>query len=223
MTRHDKRMTPAEISVRHGYTLADLDDLARRVVRNAMTWFRGGDRHDQRDTAWFGIVEHLCAAEHEPTRIELMEAGRRALTNEVRAIQQTHGTRRDSSNDGSGFGRYWTWHSGPTPSPETAVVERIALGQVLPVLANRHREAFAILAATEDYRASAAVLGIPKNTFCRLISDSRRAFDALWFEGESAPRRRRDDRARGRTDAEIQARADAARRELGLSAGGDDD
>lgn len=196
--------------IRYGYTLAAIDDLAKRVVRNNMHWWPAGDRDDQHAAAWHGIVEHLLTVDAEPSRVSLMEAGRRALAQDVRDTMQTYGARRDGTNDGTNFGRYWGWHAGPHPSPEHAVVERVALGQVLGRLTARQGEAFGALAATEDYHLAAAALDIEPQTFRSLIGRSRKAFDALWFEGETPPKRRPDRRldARVVTDpAELAKRA----------------
>jgi hypothetical protein len=195
----------------HGYTVADLDGLATRVVRNNMHWWAAGDRHDQHAIAWEGIAEHLCTAGEPPSERDLLEAGRRAVARDVRDTMRHHGTRRDTSNDGTNFGRYWLWHAAPVPSPETAVTERLALGQVLATLTPRQQAAISALAVQGDYLAAAQMCGIKPDTFQALIGRARRAFLALWHEGETPPRRRGFDRRVYRREtsdpAELAARA----------------
>ena len=201
------------VPVRHGYTMRDLDDLARRVVSNHMHWWPAGNRHDQHDTAWHGIVERLYTADEPPTEVELLEAGRRMLADEVRGHMQVHGARRDGTNTGEKHAAYWSWFGAVHPSPEPAVVEGIAVHQVLAALTPRQVEAFGALGATGDYVKAAEVLGIVPVSFESLIVRARRAFDVLWFEGETPPKRRPDRRiaARPAADArDAQARAEYA-------------
>lgn len=178
----------------HGYTLADLDNMASGVVVHNMGWWPAGDRADQKALAWEGIAEHLCAADGQPSRGELMEAGRRALAREVRDSQRHHGARRDTTNDGSAFGSYWGWHSCPVPSPEGTVTDRVALTQILAALTRRQVQAFEALATCEDYVLAAQMLGVKPQTFRALIGRARTEFYGLWHEGEEPSRPYRADR-----------------------------
>lgn len=195
----------------HGYTLADLNSMASGVVVHNMGWWPAGDRADQKDLAWEGIAEHLCSASAAPSRGELMEAGRRALAREVRDCMRHRGERRDGTNDGSMFGRYWGWHSGPVPSPESGITDRVAVMQILGALTGRQVQAFQALAACEDYVLAAQMLGIRPQTFRKLIGRARQEFYGLWHEGEAPSRPYRADRRVMRRDtddpAELERRA----------------
>lgn len=181
-------------SVLHGYSLDDLDELARRVVRNNLAWWPAGDRADQYDTAWMGIAEYLCSAESAPSARELLEAGVLALHREVRGQIRHRGARRDGTNTGAAFDRYWSWCSAPLASPEAAVTERLALAQIWPALTARQRDCLTALAATGDYLGSASALGIMPQTYRSLIGRARREFLKLWHEGEIPSRPWRQDR-----------------------------
>jgi len=171
-------------ALRGGWTLRDIDRLAKAVVSNNRTWWPAGDRDDLYAAAWHGIVERLYSAEDEPTRIDLMEAGRNALAQDVKATMRHHGARTDSSNNGQKYAMYWEWAGRTTPSPEQGIVERVALEQILTALTPRQREAFSALAATGDYPEAALLLDIADQTYRSLLGRARGAFRGLWHEGE---------------------------------------
>lgn len=168
----------------HGYTLHDLDALARAVVSNNRTWWPAGDRDDLYTAAWHGIVEHLYTSDDQPTRRDLLEAGRRALVDDIKATMRQHGARRDTSNTGQRYAAYWDWAGRAVPSPEHGIVERMALAQILAALTPRQREAFAALAATGDYSEAARLLGVTDQTLRSLLGRARTAFRERWHEGE---------------------------------------
>lgn len=170
--------------VLHGYSLADMDDLAVRVVRNNRAWWPAGDREDLHASAWEGIAECLCESPHPPARRDLMEAGRQALARDVRDHLRHHGARNDGTNNGAAFARYWAWHSA-SPSPEVMITDQMALSQILPALPGRQQQAVAALAASGDYHRAAALLGIEPQTFRSLIGRARAEFRRLWHEGET--------------------------------------
>ena len=199
-----------------GYTLADLDGLASRVVRNHMHWWPAGDRRDQHDTAWEGIAEFLCAATEAPSERDLLEAGRQALSREVKATMRHRGERRDGTNNGTRFAAYWTWAIRSVPSPEGPVTERVALAQVLAALTPRQREALEALALHGDYWKAAAHLGVEAQSFRSLLGRARREFFALWWEHGTPPKVRHTGRRPSRHETDdpavlAQRAANAAR------------
>ena len=190
--------TNPEDGIRWGWTLTTLDALARAVVSNNRTWWPAGDRDDLYAAAWHGIVEHLYTVDTEPRRNDLMEAGRRALANDVRDTMRHHGARRDTSNNGAKYALYWTWYGRAVPSPEGRIVERIALHQILPTLTNGQRRAVEALAATGDYREAERLLGT-KNSLTSQLMLGRRRFRELWHEGEIPSKPWGCDRRAGKT------------------------
>lgn len=177
---------PAE--VRHGYTLTDLDDLARRAVAIDRAWYPGGDRGDQYDAAWHGIAEHLCSADEPPTDHDLLNAGRRVLKDDQQRHQQMLGTRRSATYTGSNFARYWEWHARPAPSPEDAVTERLALHQIMAALKGDHAQALTTLAALDlDAQATAHALGVGYSAAKTRLMRARRQFREYWFAPDAPP------------------------------------
>lgn len=185
--------------IRHGWTLAGLDKLARSVVSNNRTWWPAGDREDLYAAAWHGIVEALCEADQPPLRSELMEAGRRALAEDVKANMRHHGARTDGTNNGLKFAMYWRWQTRTTPSPENGIVERLALEQILPTLTDGQRAALAALAATGDYEQAALLIGTGTTGLRSQLMKGRRRFLAHWHEGEKPSRPWGCDRRAGST------------------------
>jgi DNA-directed RNA polymerase specialized sigma24 family protein len=189
--------------IRWGWTLQDLDRLARSVVSNNRTWWPAGDREDLYAAAWHGIVEHLYSTGQEPRRVDLMEAGRRALTRDVKDTMRHHGARTDGTNNGLKHAIYWQWAGRAVPSPEGPIVERLALAQILAALTPRQREAFNALAALGDYSKAADMLDVEPQTFRALLGRARGGFRALWHEGETPSKPWGCDRRAGRTADQI--------------------
>lgn len=174
--------------VRHGYTMADLDRLARLTVTSHLSWFAGGDRGDQYDAAWHGVVEHLCAVDEPPSERDLLDAGLRALQDDQQRHQQMLGTRRSSADTGRNFTRYWKWHCGPVPSPEDAIVDRLALRQIMAALNGDHAQALNTLAAVNiDAQATAQALGISYSAAKARLMRARKQFREHWFAPDAPP------------------------------------
>lgn len=194
----DTALKRAEV---RGFSLDDLDRLARTVVVVNAQWWPGGDRHDQADTAWHGIVEHLYSVGGEPTERDLLAAGTRALANEVNG----HGRHHGRTKDGTGataprFAAYW--YEPPAQPWEDRVVERIAAEQILGRVKPHEIDALLALAAHGDYAAAADALGLKYATLTVRLSTARRTFRQHWFAPESAPRMKGTDRRIGSRQAE---------------------
>lgn len=198
--------------LRHGYTMADLHAIARLAVHTAGTM--AGNWHERYDTAWSAIAEHLYAAEHWPPRPDLVRAGQLAIYAVVTDERHHHGYYKHKTIGGTAgpasspkFLAYWCdWIASTAPSCESAVVERAALAQILPLLTPTQRAAVIALAVYDDYRKAAAALGMKYGTFTCHVADARNRFRQWWHEGETPVRKRTTDRrvgsyARRDTDA----------------------
>ncbi|MFF4417510.1 hypothetical protein ACFYY8_33715 [Streptosporangium sp. NPDC001559] len=217
---YDPPWNPAEL--KHGYTLAQLDRIAalatntgRKIVMHYL---------DRRDEAWSAIVEHLYTSTEPPTAHQLVEVGRNAIYALIRSEYREMGFYREHT-DGQAHGpgsspkyqQYWQYITRHTASPEGAVVERLALEQILPSLTPRQREAIYALAAADLYEAAAALLDMTPATFKSHIAKGRQRFRELWHEGETPSRPwgtdRRADRRHDRPTKVLARRArDAQRR-----------
>jgi hypothetical protein len=216
--------------IRYGYTLTAIHHLTTLAAGTAKGRL-AMDYGDLLEAAWFGIVEHLQLAQHRPARRDLVEAGQRAVNALVKDEMHHAGYFKYGRNCGYGpgsmpaFVKYW--HD-PLSSPfESSFLERVTLIQIWPKLTVRQREAFVALADYGDYVLAAEALGIEPQTFRELIGRARRAFLALWHDGEPPSRLWRIDRRvfrRPTNDpaelAERAANAEAkrrARREMALT------
>lgn len=198
---------PGQVSVRgeaqvlHGFTLDHLHHIARWAVNSSLA--KAMDYADRFEAAWSGVIEYLVACEEAPSSLDLIQAGEQSLARMIRDEYRHHGyagrDRYAGAESGTNYQRYW-W-STPTPSPENRVVDRTALRQIWPHLTVRQREALTCLAATEDYKAAAEAMGVTPGTFNVHISKARKAFLALWHEGEEPSSVWGADRRVGRRDA----------------------
>lgn len=193
-------------TLRHGYTIGDLQRLARDAAISAgMTSTSMTDRYD---TAMSGICEALYEAENPPPQGRLIAAGRAAIWGEAKAVLRHHGWTTDGGTDSAArYAAYWLWAARSTPSPEHRVVERIALAQILPMLTAGQREAVYALAVAGDYRRAADALAARYRTYAGNLGDARRRFLRWWHEGETPSRLWMSDHRNGGDDARSGRRA----------------
>lgn len=196
-------------AVRHGYTLADLDRIARLSTHlgSMAIYYR-----DRRDEAWSAIIEHLYRADQWVAEHDLVWIGRKAIYDLIASDQQSRGYYRahtDGAAHGAGsspaFATYWEPLNRPAVSPERHVVERMALWQILPQLREQEREAIIALATHDTYQDAADALGVGYPSFKSQISRARRRFFALWHEGEEPSRPWGCDRRAGVTASDRRA------------------
>lgn len=195
-------MIPADLEVKHGYTLRDLDQMTRAAVIADRSM--AADIDTRKDTAWSAIAEHLCAAEDPPARQELIRVGWQAIYREVRTAYRQRGRPDNAWEDYEPvvtprFALYWA-DSGIAPSHEHRIVEGLAARQILEILTPIYRDAIVALALFDDYRLAAEALGIKQKAFEQRISVARRRLLARWFEGETPRQVRSTDRRIGAYD-----------------------
>jgi hypothetical protein len=168
--------------LRHGYTLADLHDIARHAV--ATDWsHHASDYLDRYDIAWSAVAEHLYAVDQAPTRRDLLHHARYALHADTQTDMRHRGVSHHTNDTAVNAVRYWMLFQ-ITPSHETAVVDRQALWQIWPCLADADRAALTALAAHDDYARAANALGMKYYTFCAAVRRARLRFLRLWHDGE---------------------------------------
>lgn len=178
----------ADVELRFGYTLADLQRVARGAA--ATTRAMAGDYDDRYAEAFGAAAERLYEAEHWIPEHQLFRAAQDALWEQSRKDRSYHGCAYrhgegwGENGSGPNFVRYWSGVGAPTPSPENRVLERLALEQILPTLRPGWLEALAALAALGDHAAAQAALGLTQGCYSTRVSYGRRAFLALWHEGE---------------------------------------
>lgn len=187
------------LPVAHGYTMRDLDQLTRTAIR-INSAYATVDTDERYCAGWHAAVELLLTAEQPPATHEVVSAARWAAdhhtrrTAEHRGAGRTRGDGSRSDNASPRFWAYWDTDSRTTPSPETGIVDRIALAQIWPQLTPGQQQALTALATLGDYQAAADALGLSYHTFCRRIFTARSRYLALWLEGETPAGRWRDRR-----------------------------
>lgn len=189
-------------TLRHGYTLDDLNRIARTVVVANAQWWRGADRHQQANLAFSAIAEHLYMADHQPDERELHAAGTRALVEDAKAYRHHHGLR-DGGNGLTGEAPRFAafWYEPPSDPWEDRLLDRIAVEQIMPMLDEPLMQAVAALAALEDYALAADALELKYPTLTARINRGRKQFCRYWYAPETAPVGRGTDRRVGSRNA----------------------
>ena len=170
--------------VRWGYTMADLDRLARRVYNKTRRSYLF-DQADHYSAAWFGITEHLFDAVEYPSERDLIDAGVERVGEESRANRQFYGINPEGE-DGIGprFGTYWRPQAARTDGFTDRIDDREALPRVLEVLNLDLYEAIVTLAAYGNVAEAAKALGLEYRLYYKRIERARAKLIAAWFAPE---------------------------------------
>ncbi|WP_435111905.1 helix-turn-helix transcriptional regulator [Nocardiopsis synnemataformans] len=173
-------------TIRWGYNLADLDQLARvSTMRSRGSYGEWADRYE---ASYSAIIERLFASSERPDQHDLLTAGTRGAISYGEQEKHHRGYSRKKDDTQAAFVRYWDWVAAHTASPEGAVVERTALWQIWPRLSDRDRRTLLALAASGDKYRAAEALGISPVTIKKHLRVARAAFLWFWHEGESPSR-----------------------------------
>lgn len=181
---------PDRINLWHGYSLDDLDRLARIATVRAFS-ARLLDPTDRYEIAWGAIVEALAAAAEPIPGGLLVMTGATAINRAGQDYRHTWGMSRDwysVEGDVRAYQRYWELARQPMSSHEDAVVDRLALRQIWPRLSPTHQRVLMAFAIHGTHAAAAASLGKKLVTYRTHLKDARADFRRLWHEHETPSR-----------------------------------
>lgn len=174
--------------VRHGYTMADIESLARMAMRRSIGWSLL-DTIGRYQACYDGVVDLLFTAEEPPTERDLIASGWDSLARAYKSQRHDRGLTDDPDQPhGPRFAAYWAGQSGST-SHADATDERVALHQVLDALPDEHRDAIAAMAAYGTRGEAAHGLNIKVDTYGAQLRRARERALRLWFDHEVPPSR----------------------------------
>jgi len=175
----------ADDPVGHGYTAFQVVRLAVWAARECR-WVNGMDMVHRAETAWEAITEHLHLVAVRPQETELIAIGWKVMKAQHYQDLKAHGLGgKDKALVSRAFVRYWTSASAPAHSHEDLLVDRIALAQIWTALTPTHRQVLTALAEHDDRRQAERAVNMDAAAFTRTLGRARRAFFALWHEGET--------------------------------------
>lgn len=199
-------------AIAHGYTAADVYDLAVYAVRTDH-WRPTIEWAERVEAAWSAISLALVEATEAPYRRELIHIGRDASADVIDGNMHHRGIDKRGATLGEqrvSFNRYW-FRFPSTPLADR-VVDEVALTQIWSQLKPDMQEALVMLAVHGDYSVAAQALGLQYYTFHARIKRARRQFFALWHEGEAPSSMWGHDRRQGRETSRTAVRVLAQRR-----------
>lgn len=170
--------------IRHGWNVGH----ASRVAHIAARYAPGGHTtfDDRHSAALVAIITELHAHDCDPGVDVLMRAANRAVQGAWHHEWSADGYDWRTGERLTTFVRYWR-PAARTPLDE-AVVERVAVRQIVAALTWRQRQVLGALVATDGHYPAAALLtGLKPNSIATHQRRIREVFLALWF-GDETPR-----------------------------------
>lgn len=175
--------------LRYGFTLADMDGIARSATVTA--GYAASNFDDRYSEAWMAVAETLYAAEQAPTRRDLWYAGLDAVYMSIRDDRRHYGAPTDKRDaplaSAPGFLRFWDSYV-VQPDFSGHLVELHALNQIWPQLGAAHQRALLALAAGGTLASAAEAMGLPLGSAQTRIDRARHRFRVLWHEHEKPSR-----------------------------------
>lgn len=178
-------------AVAHGYTMHELDRIARIAVSNPFTGIgrSNADADELYEAAWGAAAELLCSAAEPPLLQDLMAVARRAVDTTRRVINRHRGL--DEARPWAGLyaaERYVRFWLNPSPGDPVAdrVVDSLAVQQVVDQLTPGRRRALVVLAVHNgDIAAAAETYGRSRQAYGTQVWSARRSALTLWHDGET--------------------------------------
>ena len=183
-------------NIAHGYTLADLDRLAKTAAAAAPT--TGLDGYTRYTLAWSAIAEALCDKQRHSRR-DLINTGWQAINTEITACLHARGYKEGHVHNGPASSpRYIQfWHPVGDDNAIDRLIEHIAARQAGEVFTRAQGQAVEALGRHDDHALAARSLGIGYGTFSTRLSAARAAFHAAWYAPDTPPTITRHDKRRG--------------------------
>jgi hypothetical protein len=175
--------------LRHGYRLSDIHRYALMAAASRYTP-RSLPHHDRVDIAWHAIVETLYEATDYPSPNHLCHIGAVAISRATDREDHHAGLTQRTRQPAPRFAKFWA--NLTDNGHEDAVVDRIALTQVLTLLPPEQRAALIALASLGNRDAASKALGLTHSGLDSRLLRARAVIYAAWHEGQTPPARRRD-------------------------------
>lgn len=201
-------MNNAVLQVRHGFTMHDLDIMAKQACRADRSL--ASDADTRYNAAWSAIALALCEAQDAPERHDLVTVGWQAIYREVKEMRGVFGFKdRDGTTEVASAPRYVQyWYSRPERTDDI-IAERVAVHQIMATIPELYRNAVVALAVHDDYQVAADSLGLKYGTFGARVNVARKQFRAHWFAPETAPPAKGTDRRVGSRTTELRTHCTA--------------